>query len=191
MFAVACKHVVEMSAVAPHKVPLPCSECTRVLSSKDFKDALRKPKPEEKNYIYTNHQFRSPLLGQIYARSIGLKELIETPVSFCYFLQRQLLKFQILFLQDAKRTPCICYAQGVLTGKYDNNMFHGLMEAIVTKYDREERGVGMQNFRYAPAWDEMCHILKIHSQRVYEALSAYLPARSACNFWFAILFFYP
>ena len=32
------------------------------------------------------------------------------------------------------------------------------MEAIVTKYDREERGVGMQNFHYAPAWDKLCHI---------------------------------
>ena len=56
------------------------------------------------------------------------------------------------------------------------------MEAVVTKYDREERGVGMQNFHYAPAWDEMCHILKIHSPRAFESLSAYLPARSARNF---------
>lgn len=83
VFAVACKRTV--AAVEPHNNPLPCSECTRVLSSKAFKDALRKPNPEEKNYIYTNHRFRSPLLGQIYARSIGLKELIEMPVSFWYF----------------------------------------------------------------------------------------------------------
>lgn len=75
VFAVACKRNV------PHNDPLPCSECKQVLSSKAFKDALRKPNPEEKNYIYTNHRFRSPLLGQIYARAIGLKELIETPVS--------------------------------------------------------------------------------------------------------------
>lgn len=78
VFAVACKRTV------PHNDPQPCSECTQVLSSKPFKDALRKSNPEEKNYIYTNHRFRNPLLGNIYARTIGLKELIEMPVSFWY-----------------------------------------------------------------------------------------------------------
>lgn len=63
------------------------------------------------------------------------------------------------------------------------------MEAVVTKYDREERGIGMQNFHYAPAWDEMCHILKIHSPRAFESLSSYLPARSARNFRSVTLFF--
>ena len=80
VFAVACKRTVAVTRAL--KVPLPCSECTRVLSSKSFKTALQKPSPEDKNYIYTNHRFRSPLLGQIYARSIGLKELIENPVNF-------------------------------------------------------------------------------------------------------------
>ena len=94
-----------------------------------------------------------------------------------------------MFPQDAKHTPCIRYAQGVLTGKYDNKVFHGLMEAVVTKYDREERGVGMQNFHYAPAWDEMCHILKIHSPRAFESLRTYLPARSARNFRSVTIFF--
>jgi hypothetical protein len=64
------------------------------------------------------------------------------------------------------------------------------MEAVVTKYDREEHGVGMQNFRYAPAWDEMCHILKIHSPRAFESLSTYLPARSARNFRSVTLVFF-
>lgn len=100
---------------------------------------LRKPPPDEKNYIYTNHRFRTPVLGKIYARTIGLKGLIEKP--------------------DAKITPCVRYAQGVLNGEYNNEVFEGLVEAIVTKHDREKHGVGMQNFRYAPAWDELCHIL--------------------------------
>ena len=67
-------------------------------------------------------------------------------------------------------------------GKYDNKVFHGLMEAIVTKYDCEECGVGMQNFYYAPAWDELCHILLIHSPRAYQSLREHLPARSIRNF---------
>lgn len=79
----------------------------------------------------------------------------------------------ILLQKDAKNTQCIHYAQGVLTGKYNNKIFHGLMEAIMTKYNYKEHGVGMQNFHYAPAWDEMCHVLKIHSPQAYELLSNY------------------
>ena len=84
--------------------------------------------------------------------------------------------------KDAKTTPCIRYAQGVLSGKYDNKVFDGLVEAVVTKHDQEQCGVGMQNFHYDPAWDELCHILKIHSPRAYESLSKHLPMRSIRSF---------
>lgn len=46
---------------------------------------------------------------------------------------------------------------------------------MVTKHDREERGVGLQNFTYAPAWEEMSHLLQIHSPRAYRALKEYFP----------------
>lgn len=46
---------------------------------------------------------------------------------------------------------------------------------MVTKHDREERGVGFQNFMYAPAWEEMSHLLRIHSPRAYRALKEYFP----------------
>lgn len=78
VFAVACEHTVPEQA--PTNRPLPCTQCSAVLDSKSFKNALRKPPPDEGNYIYTNHRFRSPLLGEIYARTLGLKELIEKPV---------------------------------------------------------------------------------------------------------------
>lgn len=53
---------------------------------------------------------------------------------------------------------------------------------MVAKLDREERGVGMQNFRYAPAWDKLCHTLKIQSPRAFRALREHLPARSEQSF---------
>lgn len=78
-----------------------------------------------------------------------------------------------------KNTPCVCYAQGVLSGKYeDTNVFGGLVHAMMTKLDREERGVGMQNFCYPPAYDEFMHIVNIHSPRAHRFLKAYLPART-------------
>jgi hypothetical protein len=94
----------------------------------------------------------------------------------------QYLNYNLTVLQDARTTPCVWYAQGVLSGKYDNKVFDGLIEAAVTKHDCEERGVGMQNFHFAPAWDELCHILKIHSPRAYESLSNHLPMRSIRSF---------
>jgi hypothetical protein len=52
---------------------------------------------------------------------------------------------------------------------------------MVTKHDKEERGVGLQNFTYAPAWEEICHITRIHSPRAYSALKEYLPMPSERN----------
>ncbi|KAJ3816326.1 hypothetical protein F5880DRAFT_1456516, partial [Lentinula raphanica] len=49
---------------------------------------------------------------------------------------------------------------------------------MVQKVDRAERGVGMQNFRYAPAFDEFVHIVEIHSPRVHRFLSQHFPVRS-------------
>ena len=43
--------------------------------------SLVKPTPLPKNQIYTNSQYRNKLLGEIYGRTIGLKEIIEAPVS--------------------------------------------------------------------------------------------------------------
>lgn len=54
----------------------------------------------------------------------------------------------------------------------------GLVRAMVTKVDKEERGVGMQNFRYSPAWDEFIHIVKIHSSRAHNFLAEHFPART-------------
>lgn len=74
------------------------------------------------------------------------------------------------------------YAQGALSGKYDDKVFGGLVNTMVAKLDCDERGVGMQNFRYAPARDELCHTVKIQSPRAFRALKEYLPVRSERSF---------
>ncbi|KAJ6522433.1 hypothetical protein DFH09DRAFT_1421922 [Mycena vulgaris] len=142
---------------------LPCSGCSSILGNPRFKQAIRRPIPDDENYIYVNEKYRNQLLGGLYARSIGLKEIIETA--------------------DAKNTPCIKYAQGTLKGKYtDFKVFEGLVEAMVMKVDRLERGVGMQNFKYAPAWDEMAHIINIHSPRAARALEKHFSMRTQRSF---------
>ncbi|KAJ7661512.1 hypothetical protein DFH06DRAFT_1089007 [Mycena polygramma] len=161
VFSTCCKH--EVVSASPGSRPLPCSECSSLLGLKNFKQAIRRPAPDDKNYIYVNKKYRNQLLGHIYARSIGLKEIIET--------------------SDAKNTPCIKFAQGTLQGKYTEfAVFEDLVEAMVMKVDKLERGVGMQNFKYPPAWDELCHIVQIQSPRAARALAEHFPVRTQRSF---------
>ncbi|KAG2145168.1 hypothetical protein DEU56DRAFT_732350 [Suillus clintonianus] len=53
---------------------------------------------------------------------------------------------------------------------------------MVTKLDREERGVGMQNFKYSPSWDEFSNVLRIHSPQALRFLSKHLPVRTERSF---------
>ena len=87
-----------------------------------------------------------------------------------------------LSIKDNKNSPFVRFAQGAIQGKYDNSpIFMGLIHAMVTKVNKEERGVGMQNFKYAPAWDEFVHIVSIHSPRAHKFLREHFPARTIQN----------
>ncbi|KAJ7751395.1 hypothetical protein B0H16DRAFT_1318094 [Mycena metata] len=151
VFSANCEKIVQTR----RPQPVPCPPCSTVLSSKAFKKTLNKPPKASKNAIYTNKRYQNRVIGEIYARTIGLQAIIEEP--------------------NAKNTPYVRYAQGALEGKYDNQVFNGLVEAMVTKIDREERGVGMQNFKYALAYDEFCNVLRISSPAAYRAFQEQLP----------------
>ncbi|KIJ59917.1 hypothetical protein HYDPIDRAFT_170487 [Hydnomerulius pinastri MD-312] len=143
--------------------PQPCSQCRSLLDLHAFRKAIKKPIPSDENYVHVNHHFRPEILGKIYARTVGVREIIETA--------------------SEERTPCIQFATGVLQGKFkDLAVFTDLVEVMVSKLDREERGVGMQNFKYAPAWDEFVHIVKIHSPAAHRFLKKHLPARTERSF---------
>ena len=155
VYATECEKRVDSRNPKP---PNPCSQCTIVLRSRAFKTAInKKPQKDEKTFKHTNHRFRNPVVGEIYACSIGVKELIEDEVSKRCIPSKTQTDCQC-YVQKARSSPFVRYAQGALSGKYDNEVFNGLLHAMVTKYDKDERGVGMQNFSYAPAWEEMCHL---------------------------------
>jgi hypothetical protein len=68
------------------------------------------------------------------------------------------------------------YTRGVLAGKYKgDDLFASVLQAIVLKRDRQERGAGMQNFKYAPDLVEFAHIIHTHSPKAYEFLRGHLP----------------
>ncbi|KAH7904197.1 hypothetical protein BJ138DRAFT_1107029, partial [Hygrophoropsis aurantiaca] len=160
VYSVDCKR--QVTTILDGRIQ-PCSSCRSLLSNARFRQSVRKKMPKDEDFVHVNYRFRPGAFATIYARTIGLKEIIET--------------------SDAKNTPCIKFALGVLSGKYkDLKVFTGLVEAMVSRQDREDRGVGMQNFKYAPAWDEFAHIMKIHSPRAFRFLSQHLPARSERSF---------
>ncbi|KAF7970334.1 hypothetical protein HWV62_24362 [Athelia sp. TMB] len=140
--------------------PLACPKCDELLRLSNFKKALDIPMPEDENFRYNNKRWRPPRqLTELYGRITGLREIIETA--------------------DSVNTPCVKFAKGVLGGKYkDLKVFTGLVEAMVMKTDREERGVGMQNFKYPPEYDEFIHVLNIHSPRAHRFLCEHLAART-------------
>ena len=78
VFATKCKRQVPKPAL--NSRTRPCDECSALLLNKRFKAILRKPTPDDKDFIYTNHRYRSKNLGEIYARTIGLRQIIENPV---------------------------------------------------------------------------------------------------------------
>jgi hypothetical protein len=78
-------------------------------------------------------------------------------------------------VQDPK-SPYIQYAEGIMSGKYKGDQFFAsLLQAIVMKADKEDRGVGMQGFQYSPDLLEFSHIIATHSPRAYRFIKDYLP----------------
>ena len=78
VYAITCQKTVFDRSPKPH----PCSECSIILRSKAFKSAIQKPIPSDKNSKFVNYRFRNPLLGSIYARTIGVREIVEDEVQF-------------------------------------------------------------------------------------------------------------
>ncbi|KAL1751197.1 hypothetical protein FB107DRAFT_222515 [Schizophyllum commune] len=160
VFSTTCTGTVTYIPL-PGATPPPCQRCRAVRKLPAFRTAIRRPAPEGDRWKYTPKRFSISILGEIFARHRQLHEL---------------------FTKDAESDPFVRYALGSLKGEYDNTVFTGLMEAMVTKLDKKSRGVGMQNFRYAPAYDELMQILWTQSPSTARLLSTHLPMRSERSF---------
>lgn len=129
-----------------------------MIFNKIFKNAIRVLQKDEKNLKYTNQMFRNSELANIFARVIGLRAFLENP--------------------DQLRTPFGHFIIGTFDGTIKSDIFMGLVEAMAVQHDKCERGVGMQNFKYAPAYTEFMHLIYIYSPKTYRFITRYLPAHS-------------
>jgi hypothetical protein len=98
---------------------------------------------------------------------------------FCVALQSY-FDHDYILPQEHQTSPMMRYAQGVMSGKYkEDDLFGSLMQAVVLRRDKEERGIGMQGFKYAPNLVEWAHIVFTHSPRAYKSVQEYLPLPKA------------
>ena len=96
VYSTSCQKLVN-SRSTDSKRPKPCLSCVAVLQSRGFKNAIRVPTPSDKNYKFVNFRFRNKLLGRIFARTIGVKHIIEDEVwrILSYFLIYLFIYFRI------------------------------------------------------------------------------------------------
>ncbi|KAF5391500.1 hypothetical protein D9757_002470 [Collybiopsis confluens] len=135
-----------------------CCECLSLRSNPRFQAVLNRKTPLAENIKYTNRRWRNELLGHLHLRHEGMKDLIEAI--------------------DQKHSPLVQYTMGMLSGKYKDAHLAGLIEALVIRRDREQRGVGLQGIKYPPAWDELCHLIQVSSPKTYRLLEKYFPMQT-------------
>lgn len=81
VFSTACeKEVKREITTGTDRTSWPCQNCRKVLTDRRFQAVLRKKVPSDENYIYVNHRFRNQILGEQYAKNVGLRDLIENSV---------------------------------------------------------------------------------------------------------------
>ncbi|KAI0039353.1 hypothetical protein FA95DRAFT_1577642 [Auriscalpium vulgare] len=151
-----CREEVPANRKAADGRLLSCECCTAILSDRAFKKMLRKPLPSDASFRYTNKRYRKTGWAGIFARIRGVKEIIEDP--------------------DPKHSVGVRYALGVLQGKYsENEVFTSLVEGMVLRQERKERGVGLQNFRWSRPYDIFASAIRIQSPRTYRLLEQHIP----------------
>ncbi|KAF8877790.1 hypothetical protein BD779DRAFT_1448231 [Infundibulicybe gibba] len=167
VFSASCMKVASDRRYHDPNRPWPCWKCQSLLSTKTFQNLIRISPPPDENYKYINMEYRNEWLGSLYGRSVGLREIMEVR---SYYPNLN---------QDTTNNPLIKYTKGVISGKYQgNDLFGTLLQAVVVKRDKEQRGVGIQNFKYAPELIEFAHIVHTHSPRAYETIKEFLPVPS-------------
>ncbi|PSR74626.1 hypothetical protein PHLCEN_2v9692 [Hermanssonia centrifuga] len=166
VYALKCLREIIVSASKP--TPSACRQCQLVLVHGGFVRLLQKDATEDKNLIFVNHRYRDPVMGEKYANTLGLREILTSS-------------------SESNLSMFLRYAIGVDNGTYaDNKILSGLVEACMMVEDKKKRGVGMQGFRWGNAkladYDRMLHVLYIESPAAYRHFAKYLPARTERSF---------
>ncbi|KAI0301414.1 hypothetical protein BC826DRAFT_1102007 [Russula brevipes] len=139
----------------------PCNQCLALLSQRAFRNAISREIPKNENRVYVPHTFQPAEVGKIY--KFGLNELIDGTSSHSDSLTR--------------------FVRQVVAGNLDNKpVFLDLVQVLTNEAERRERGLGRQNTKYPPAFDEWCHELLCIRPEAYRSFRLQFAGRTDRNF---------
>ncbi|CUA67513.1 hypothetical protein RSOLAG22IIIB_07402 [Rhizoctonia solani] len=112
-----------------------CESCAALLTLRSFKAAVRyEAKPNQK---FTNKRWTKLPSHMKFAREHGVYEIVTG---------------------KDERTPAQRFLLRTLKGEMkDRTIFCGMVEVMAMMGDKARRGVGLQNAKYPPDFDQFCH----------------------------------
>ncbi|KAJ7764023.1 hypothetical protein DFH07DRAFT_770673 [Mycena maculata] len=138
---------------------LVCTPCETVYSSREFRNAINHNRDKTHAQmkcipkIYSN-----PIQARLMAKYHGLEEFLGKRSDLNVFHR---------------------FAIAVAEGQFKNNqVFLGLVESTQLALERNVRGVGMQNFKYPPAFQEWCTLIHTLSPRTYRNMAQHFRVES-------------
>ncbi|THV02571.1 hypothetical protein K435DRAFT_652934 [Dendrothele bispora CBS 962.96] len=137
----------------------PCGNCWLVYRSRPFQNAISRKRAKPENLKYIPKSYTCPNLGRLYGKYRGIGELLQEA-------------------EDNKQGVMLRYVHHVLNDDFKNDeVFRGLVEAMVLAKERQLANKSMKNFKYTPAFDDFMHVLHDISPRAYKALGIHVKVR--------------
>ncbi|KAJ3516574.1 hypothetical protein NLJ89_g1045 [Agrocybe chaxingu] len=148
--------------------PCPCSECNSLLSIREFKNAIQRAVPTDKNRAFVPDRHQNVNLGKLHMKTLGLQKLLDDHEEAT---------------EERSGNIFMRFARQYAEGNFDSeNVFLGLLEVMVERADRSEKKKGFQNMKYPPAFDDWCHELLCIRPEAYRTFQLHFGGRSERSF---------
>ncbi|KAF7371887.1 hypothetical protein MVEN_00046000 [Mycena venus] len=138
---------------------LVCTPCEAVYSSREFRNAINHNRDKTHAQMKcTPKIYSNPIQARLMAKYHGLEEFLGKRSDLNVFHR---------------------FAIAVGEGQFKNNqVFLGLVESTQLALERNVRGVGLQNFKYPPAFQEWCAMIHSLSPRTYRNMAQHFRVES-------------
>ncbi|KAI0291530.1 hypothetical protein BC826DRAFT_875479, partial [Russula brevipes] len=141
----------------------PCNQCLALLSQRAFRNAISREPPKNENRVYIPHTYQPAEVGKMYKfRLNNLIDGVRPTSSHTESLTR--------------------FVRQVVEGNLDDKpVFLDLVQVLTIEAERRERGLGLQNMKYPPAFDEWCHELLCIRPEAYRSFRLQFAGRTDRN----------
>ncbi|KAJ8694295.1 Methionine--tRNA ligase, mitochondrial [Pleurotus ostreatus] len=137
-----------------------CAECLCILKLHKFLVAIAKPVTPDDTRKYIPFRYQSIVTGKMYAKNKGLGRFV---------------KDTIRKKGDVLLNFTVALASGVFDG---NPSFIELLKVMFARHERQARGHGLQNMRYAADFNQFCHELQCIRPEAYRLFSSTFGGRT-------------